>query len=111
MFELTPELTETLERLVRAGFRPISIPPYEKALCIQKGVCAAVLTPIPDGGLRLLAPPSLLVEGNLSACLKRGADWVFVWKGCEVQATPERLLELDSFSKELGEILSLPRNI
>jgi len=110
MLELTPLQMETLERLARAGFRPIAIPPYEKALCIRKGACAAVLTPLKDGGLKLMAAPTLLVDGNLSVRLNRGARSVFVWKGREVEATPELLRELDRFSAELGEILLLPRN-
>ena len=111
MFKLTPLQMETLERIVLAGFRPIAIPPHEKALCIRKGDCAAVLTSVTGGGLRLMAPVSLLVDGNLSVRLKRGAGSVFVWKGREVEATPERLKELDDFSAELGELLSIPRSV
>ncbi len=99
-----------MERLFEAGFRPAAIPPYENALCIKKGECAAVLAPIPNGGLKLLAPPSYLVDGNFSVKLKRGTREVFVWKKQEVEAVPEKLRELDMFRKELTEILDLPPN-
>jgi hypothetical protein len=108
MFELSPRQMQVMERLYEAGFRPVAIPPYENALCIRKGECAAVLAPIPDGGLKLLAPPSYLVDGNLSVKLKRGAREVFVWKKREVEVVPEKLLELETFRKELTEILGLP---
>jgi hypothetical protein len=108
MLELTPKQMKVMERLFAAGFRPIAIPPYESALCMRKGDCAAVLAPIPNGGLRLLAPPSYLVEGNLSVKLKRGAGEVFVWKKKEVEATREKLKELESFRAEIAEILGLP---
>src|SRR5713101_6208845 len=97
MPELTPQQMKTFERLFAAGFRPMAIPPYESALCVRRGECAAVLTPVPDGGLRLLAPPSYIVDGNLSVRLKRGNGEVFVWKKKEIGATPERLDELAKF--------------
>ena len=108
MQELSPRQMEIIERLFKAGFRPIAIPPYESALCMKKGECAAILAPVPDGGLKLLAPPSYLVEGNLSVKLKRGASEVFVWKKKEVKATPEKLKELESFRRELTELLDVP---
>jgi hypothetical protein len=109
MVELTPQQMQILERLFVAGFRPIAIPPYESALCMQRGGCAAVLSPIPNGGLKVLAPPSYLVEGKLSVRLKRGAGEVFAWKKTELPATPDRLRELDSFRRELSELLDLPQ--
>jgi hypothetical protein len=108
MFELTPLQMKTVEQLLEAGFRPLLIPPYESALCMRKGDCAAVLAPVPNGGLKLLAPATYLVDGNLSVRLKRGDGEVFVWKKTEVAATPERLKELEKFRRELGEILDLP---
>jgi hypothetical protein len=107
MVELSPKQMLVIERLFEAGFRPIGIPPYESALCMRKGDCAAVLAAVPNGGITLLAPPSYLLEGNLSVKLKRGTVEVFVWKKREVVATPERLQELESFQKELNEILGM----
>jgi hypothetical protein len=99
---------QVMERLFEAGFRPVAIPPYENALCIKKGECAGVLALIPNGGLKLLAPPSYLVDGNLSVKLKRGAREMFVWKKREVEAVPEKLRELETFREELTAILDLP---
>ena len=99
---------QLMERLFEAGFRPIAIPPYESALCIIKGECVAALAPVPNAGMKLLAPPSYLVDGNFSVKLKRGNGEVFVWKKREVAVTPERTRELESFKKELLEILESP---
>ena len=96
---------KTLERLFGAGFRPIAIPPYENALCVHRGECAAVLAPIPNGGLRLLAPVSYLIGGNFSVKLKKGETEVFVWKKTEIAATKERLEDLKLFERELKQIL------
>ena len=108
MVELSQQQMQVIERLFEAGFRPIAIPPYESALCMRRGDCAAVLAPVPNGGLKLLAPPSYLVDGNLSVKLKRGSGEVFVWKKKEVEATPEKLKRLESFWRQLTEILDLP---
>ena|SRR5215831_9583603 len=109
MVELSPLQMQVIQRLFEAGFRPIAIPPYESALCMRKGDCVAALAPVPNGGLKLLAPPSYLVDGNFSVKLKRGAHEVFVWKKREVEATPEKVRELESFRKELQEILDSPQ--
>jgi hypothetical protein len=109
MVEFTPQQMLVLDRLFAAGFRPIAIPPYESALCVRRGECAAVLTPVPNGGLKLLAPPSYLVDGNLSVRLKRGAGEVFVWKKTELPVTPELLQEVAKFRQELTDILELPQ--
>jgi hypothetical protein len=101
MFELTPQQMQTMERLFAAGFRPMAIPPYESLLCVRRGECAALLSPVPNGGLRLLAPPTYIVDGNLSVKLKRGKGEVFVWKKKEMEATAERLQELERFRLEL----------
>jgi hypothetical protein len=108
MVELSPQQMQVIERLFAAGFRPMAIPPYESALCMRKGNCVALLAPVPNAGIKLLAPPSFLLEGNVSVKLKRGSGEVFVWKKKEVEATPERLSELESFRRELAEILELP---
>ena len=105
MVELTKLQMEMLEKLFAAGFRPIAIPPYENALCVHRGEYAAVLAPVENGGLRLLAPATVLVDGNLSVKLKRRNGEVFVWKQKEVAATEDRLRELEKFREELVGVL------
>jgi hypothetical protein len=107
MFELSENQMKLVERLVHAGFRPMAIAPYERALCLRKGDCVALLGPAPDGGLQMLVPPTFLLEGNLSVKLKRGNREVFVWKQSELESTPERLRELEAFRTELVRILEV----
>jgi hypothetical protein len=105
MPEITPQQMKVFERLFEAGFRPIAIAPYESALCVRRGDCAALLSPVPNAGLRLLAAPTYIVDGNLSVKLKRGKGEIFVWKKKEIEATPERLQELEAFRRDLTSIL------
>ena len=108
MLELTTKQMKVIERLFEVGMRPIAIPPYEKALCMHRGDCAALLAPVENGGLQLLAAPTFLVNGNLSVRIKRGNADVFVFKKDELAATPEHLTELEKFRTELLEILEMP---
>ena len=108
MFELTAKQMKVMERLFEVGMRPIAIPPYERALCMHRGDCAALLAPVENGGMQLLAAPTFLINGNLSVRIKRGDDEVFVFKKDELPATPERLKILESFRNEMLAILELP---
>jgi len=105
--ELTEGQMRVVERLFAAGFRPIAIPPYESALILRRGECVALLGPVENGGLKLLAPVTFLVDGNLSVRLKKGSGDVFVWKKKEVAATEEMLKELEAFRGELAGILEM----
>jgi len=107
MFELTAKQIKVVERLFEAGFRPIAIPPYQKALCFCRKDCVALLAPVENGGLQLLAAPTFLVNGSLSVRIRRGDEEVFVFKKDELPATADRLKELESFRSELVGILEL----
>ncbi|HWZ98006.1 MAG TPA: hypothetical protein VN025_09610 [Candidatus Dormibacteraeota bacterium] len=104
--ELTERQMQVMKRLFEAGFRPIAIPPYESALCMHRGDCAAVLAPVEQGGFRVLAPASFLVDGKFGVRVKRGDREVFVFKQKELEATPERLRELADFQTTLEELLA-----
>ena len=103
--ELTGRQMEVARRLVEAGFRPMAIPPYENMLILRKGECVGLLKPVANGGLELAVPVTFLIDGNVSAKIKRGNGQVFVWKGKELAATEERLRELEAFRSELQGIL------
>jgi hypothetical protein len=103
--ELTALQMQTMQRLFEAGFRHIAIAPYANAICVHRGEYVAVLGPVENGGLRQLAPATMLVDGSLSVRLKKKTGEVFIFKQKEVPATGERLRELDKFREELEGIL------
>jgi hypothetical protein len=104
--ELTGKQMQVMQRLFEAGFRPIAIPPYESALCLRRGECAVVLAPVENGGFRVLAPASFLVNGKFGVRVRRGGKEVFVFKQQELEVTQERLHGLAEFQKSLEEILA-----
>ncbi|MGH9680326.1 MAG: hypothetical protein ACRD4Y_10280 [Candidatus Acidiferrales bacterium] len=105
MAELTPQQIGILERIVMRGFRVVAFPLYANAVGVRSENCAALLDPIAAGGFRLFGEPCILLEGNLTVRVtENGQSW-FVWKKQRVEATPERVLELDEFVGELKILL------
>ncbi|HEX2713081.1 MAG TPA: hypothetical protein VHM88_12860 [Candidatus Acidoferrales bacterium] len=103
--ELTPAQVALLQRLAAQGFHPFASSLYANAIGVRKGSCAALLGPVAGGGLRLFGQACYLVEGKLSVRVTRdGREW-FVWKNTQIEATPERLAELEQFSEELSNLL------
>src|SRR5690348_15406218 len=108
MVELSPRQMQVMERLFEVGFGPIANPPGERAMRIMTRNSVTARAPVPDAGLKLVAPASYLIGGNFGVKLKRGSGEVFVWKKKEVETTPESVRELESFRAELQEILESP---
>jgi hypothetical protein len=101
MNELTPRQVAILERLVLDGFSIVAFPLYANAVGVRKGICAALLDPIAGEGFRLFGEPCVLLDGNLTVRVTdKGKSW-FVWKKQRVEATPERIAELDRFVSEV----------
>jgi hypothetical protein len=105
MNEFSPQQIGILERLVSKGFTLVAFPMYANAAGVRKGACAALLDPIANGGFRLFGEPCLLLDGNLTVRItEKGKSW-FVWKKRRLEATAERLSELENFVAELKLLL------
>jgi len=103
--ELTAQQVAILERLVSSGFSIVAFPLYANAVGVRKGSCAALLEPVPGPGFRVFGEPCVLLEGNLTVRVAdEGKSW-FVWKKLRVEATAERVGELDRFVSELKMLL------
>jgi hypothetical protein len=107
MNELSPQQIAILERIITHGFHVVAFPLYANAVGIRSGNCAALLDPIAGGGFRVYGEPCMLLDGNLSVRVTdKGRSW-FVWKNQKLEATPERLSELDGFVSKLKTLLEL----
>jgi hypothetical protein len=105
MNELTAQQVAILERLVSSGFSIVAFPLYANAIGVRKGSCAALLEPVPGSGFRVFGEPCVLLEGNLTVRVAdKGKSW-FVWKKLRVEATAERVGELDRLVSELKMLL------
>jgi hypothetical protein len=105
MAELSLSQMHVLERLVSRGFAVVAFPLYANAVGIRRGACAALVEPLAGGGFRVYGEPCFLLEGNLSVRVnEKGKAW-FVWKKLRLEATAERLAELEQFVAELRMLL------
>jgi hypothetical protein len=105
MNELTAQQVVILERVVAAGFSVVAFPLYANAVGVRKGGYAALLDPVGGGGFRLFGEPCVLLDGNLTVRVAdKGKSW-FVWKKLRVEATVERVGELERFVSELKMLL------
>jgi hypothetical protein len=105
MTELTPQQVAILERIVAKGFHVVAFPLYANAVGVRSGNCAALLDPITAGGFRLFGEPCILLDGNLTVRITNGGRSWFIWKKQRLEATPERLSELDLFVSQLKLLL------
>jgi hypothetical protein len=132
--EFTLQQLAILERLHSRGFEIVAFPMYANYVGIRKwgpqvggesssdlrspvdsiGVlkpdlgdlsCAALLVPIPGGTFSIYAKPTLLIGGNFTVRVTRNGRDYFVWKKEQLEATPARVAELDSFASALSEAL------
>ena len=105
MNELTPQQIAILERFISGGFSIVAFPLYANAVGIRKGDYAALLDPLAGGGFRLFGEACALLDGNLAVLVKENGKSWFVWKKQRVEATPERISELNGFVSELRSLL------
>jgi hypothetical protein len=105
MNEFSPQQIAILERLVAKEFVLVAFPLYANAVGVRKGICAALLDPVANGGFRVFGEPCVLLDGNLTVRItEKGKTW-FVWKKHRLEATLERVLELENFVNELKMLL------
>jgi len=105
MMDFSPQQIAILERLAAKEFSLVAFPLYANAVGVRKGSCAALLDPIANGGFRVFGEPCILLEGNLTVRItEKGKTW-FVWKKQRVEATAQRLAELENFVAELKLLL------
>ena len=105
--DLTPAQIRFLENLHKRSFEIVAFPMYANHIGIRKGNCAALLAPAapPANTFTIFGSPSYLLNGNLTVKVRQHGRDYFVWKKERLEATSERLDELDSFARELTAAL------
>lgn len=106
MLDLSPQQIALLERIARSGFTIVAFPLYASSAGVRRGNCAALLAPVPQGGMRFFGEPCWMVGDNLSVRARRDSRDLFAWKKQEVEATAERLAALADFRRDLEKLLA-----
>jgi hypothetical protein len=97
--------SEILQSLYLAGFELQTFDRFPRAIGVIKGNCIALLEPGGDG-LRFIGRPGWRVGEVLGVLTTQGGRQVFQAKDQLVEATAERLKQLQQFETELASFLS-----
>lgn len=100
------ESAEILQSLHAAGFELQTFDRFPSAIGVSKGNCIALLEPNANG-LRIIGRPGWRMGEALGVLTSKGERKVFQSKDQIVEATPERLKELEEFEAKLLKFLTL----
>ena len=100
-----PDPAKQLEAFYLAGFEIETFERFPNSLGLRKGNCIALVQAAPDG-LRIVGQPGWRMGELLGVLVERAGQRVFQAKSELVEATPERLRELEGFQRELDDLLS-----
>jgi hypothetical protein len=99
-----PDPAEQLQRIYLAGFELQTFDRYPNAVGAIKGGCIALLQPTPIG-LQMIGLPGWRMGEVLGVLVEKNGRSVFQAKSEEIEATPDRIAELEQFRRELAELL------
>jgi hypothetical protein len=102
-----PDSAEQLQQLYVAGFELQTFDRYPKCVGVMRGQCIALLVPGVDG-LQILGTPGWRMGEVMGVLTEVGGRKVFQAKNEVVEATGDRLAELESFSRDMKQILKGP---
>lgn len=97
--------SEQLQKIYLAGFELQTFDRFPKAIGVTKGNCVALLTATPTG-LTTIGAPGWKMGEVLGVLTERNGRKVFQAKSEIVEATPERIEELEQFGEELNQLLA-----
>lgn len=96
---------EQLQKIYMAGFELQTFDRYPNAVGVLRGECIALLQPTP-AGLQMIGTPGWRMGEVLGVLIEREGRQVFQAKSEVVEATPERIAQLQQFKQDLKELLS-----
>jgi hypothetical protein len=99
-----PDPAEQLARIYQAGFDITQLELYPGAAAVVRDEVVALLRPTP-AGLEMVGTPGWKVGETIAVLTEKNGAKVFQSKASLVEATPERLGRLESFRKDLAELL------
>src|SRR5947209_7116749 len=99
-----PDSAEQLQQLYVAGFDLQTFDRFPKAIGVLRENCIAFLVPGPEG-LQVLGNVGWRMGESLGPLVEHNGRKVFLHKGKELEATPERIAALNKFRQDLKAIL------
>jgi hypothetical protein len=100
-----PDPARQLQAIYLAGFEIETFELFPNTVGVKKGSCIALVQPTPTG-LKLIGQAGWHMGKVLGVLVEQDGKKVFQAKSELVEATPERLAELESFREELEALMS-----
>jgi hypothetical protein len=100
-----PDPAEQLQKIYLAGFELQSLERFPAAVGVVKGNCIVLLQAMPTG-LQPIGQAGWRLGDALGVLVEKEGKRFFQNKLNIVEATPERLAELDAFRQELENLLA-----
>ncbi len=102
--ELTPAQVALLERLLRAGFRLVTLERFARYPAVEKDGMISLLD-TSGGKIRIFGQVGYRMGEGIGVLVERGGGKVFVWHQQSVPASPELVASYDRVRGELNELL------
>ncbi|MGZ4790059.1 MAG: hypothetical protein ACXVZV_06245 [Terriglobales bacterium] len=96
---------EQLQRLYLAGFEFQTFERFPNSVGVIRGNCIVLLMPTPDG-MQMIGTPGWRMGEVMGVLTEVGGRKVFQNKEELVEATPERIAELDEFRSDVKAALA-----
>ena len=100
-----PDPAKQLQAIYLAGYEIQTFDRFPNTVGLLKGHCIALVQPTADG-LKLIGQPGWHMGEVLGVLVERGGKRVFQAKSELVEATLERLNELECFQRELEDLMA-----
>jgi hypothetical protein len=100
-----PDPAEQLQAIYLAGFEIETFERFPNSVGLRKGNCIA-LVQVAEGGLKIVGRPGWRMGEFMGVLVERAGQRVFQAKSEMIEATPERISELESFARELEDLMS-----
>ena len=100
-----PDPAEQLARIYQAGFDITQLELYPGAAAVIRDQVIALLRPMANG-LEMVGTPGWKIGETIGVLTEKDGAKVFQSKASLVEATPERLGLLESFRRDLAELLA-----
>ena len=100
-----PDSAAQLQAIYMAGYELERFDRFPGAVGVVKDGCVALLEQTP-GGLRIIGTPGWRMGEAMGVLIEKAGRKCFQLKDEVVEATPERLAALESFRRELEELLA-----
>jgi len=96
---------EQLQRLYLAGFEFQTFERFPNSVGVIRGECIALLMPTPDG-MQMIGTPGWRIGEVMGVLTEVGGKKVFQFKEQQVEATPERMAELQRFRDDMKRAMA-----